>query len=183
MLEEDEDVVLLSSSSSSDSDEEVEVSSSSSPSSDSEIEQVSQRKSQNVEALIKGNLIVKRQSLLPRVYSTNGAAAICRKPFKPPSDAYNDNSKQDLARRLSARKRFVPWGSTTPISIPTSATPLTELDLNISDHKEEAVKPSPPLPPGIDPLILWQPLPSNSNFTTIAVDPLLVRFLRPHQRY
>lgn len=179
MLEEDEDVVLLSSSSSSDSDEEVEVSSSSS---DSEIEQVSQRKSQNVEALIKGNLIVKRQSLLPRVYSTNGAAAICRKPFKPPSDAYNDNSKQDLARRLSARKRFVPWGSTTPISIPTSATPLTELDLNISDHKEEAVKPSPPLPPGIDPLILWQPLPSNSNFTTIAVDPLLVRFLRPHQR-
>jgi len=168
MLEEDEDVVLSSSSS------------------DSEIELVSQRKSQNVEALIKGNLIVKRQSLLPRVYSTNGAAAICRKPFKPPSDAYDN---QDLARRLSARKRFVPWGSTTPIPIPipTSATPLTELDFNISHLKEEVLKPSPPLPPEIDPLILWQPLhhydPSNSNFTTIAVDPLLVRFLRPHQRY
>jgi DNA repair and recombination RAD54-like protein len=44
-----------------------------------------------------------------------------------------------------------------------------------------------PLPPGIDPLILWHPPPdeepSNSNnFTTISVDPLLVRFLRPHQR-
>jgi len=179
MLEEEEDVVLLSSSSSSDSDEEVEVSSSSS--SDSEIEQVSQRKSQNVEALIKGNLILKRQSLLPRVYSTNGAAAICRKPFKPPSNAYNNNNKQDLARRLSARKRFVPWGSTTPIPIPTSTTPLTELDLNISDHKE------PSLPPGIDPLILCQPPhqeeEEDPNLTTIAVDPLLVRFLRPHQRY
>ncbi|MCI71747.1 DNA repair and recombination protein RAD54-like protein, partial [Trifolium medium] len=65
--------------------------------------EVEERKSQNVEALISGNLILKRQSLLPRVLSTNGAASVCRKPFKPPSDA-SYNSQQDLARRLSARK-------------------------------------------------------------------------------
>ncbi|CAI8587210.1 unnamed protein product [Vicia faba] len=170
---EDEEEEVLSSSSSSDSDFDTE-------SGDAEIE-VEERKSQNVDALIKGDLIVKRQSLLPRVLSvgTNGGA-VCRKPFKPPSDAAYTNN-QDLSRRLFARKRFVPWGSTTPIPIPNpTPSPLSEFNLNIP-LPEDQLKPSP-LPPGIDPLILWQPDPPDSNFTPISVDTLLVRFLRPHQR-
>ncbi|WJX54532.1 DNA-dependent ATPase protein rad54 [Trifolium repens] len=163
--------------------EEVVLSSCSSDSSDDDDDyEVEERKSQNVEALISGNLILKRQSLLPRVLSTNGAASVCRKPFKPPSEDASYNNQQDLARRLSARKRFVPWGSTTPIPIliPTTTTSSTAA-IPLEDKDEV------PLPPGIDPLILWHPPPdeepSNSNnFTTISVDPLLVRFLRPHQR-
>ncbi|XP_073220234.1 protein CHROMATIN REMODELING 25 isoform X2 [Cicer arietinum] len=172
-------------------EEEEVMSCSSSDSGDEEFEvEIEQLKSQNVEALLRGNLIVKRQSLLPRVLSvgTTNGGAVCRKPFKPPSsksDA-NYNNNQDLTRRLSARKRFVPWGSTTPTPIPV---PLSELNLNLNlNVAEEEAKP-PPLPPGIDPLILWHPPQqpdhddsSNSNFTKIAVDPLLVRFLRPHQR-
>lgn len=173
---EDEEEVLSSSTSDSDTDFDTD-------SGDAEIE-VEERKSQNVEALIKGNLIVKRQSLLPRVLSvgTTGAA-VCRKPFKPPSDAAYTNN-QDLSRRLSARKRFVPWGSTTPIPIPNpTPSPLMELNLNVPVPEDE-LKPSP-LPPGVDPLVLWQPPqedPPDSNFTPISVDTLLLRFLRPHQR-
>ncbi|XP_020237119.1 protein CHROMATIN REMODELING 25 isoform X2 [Cajanus cajan] len=157
-------------------------------SSDSGDDDVEERKSQNVDALIRGNLIVKRQSLLPRVLSVSQGAAVCRKPFKPPcskSDASGYN--QDLTRRLSARKRFVPWGSSSALPRPA----LEELKLNVpvsvtESHVEE-VKLS--LPPGIDPLVLWQWHPQDSdngppeaNFTTITVDPFLVRFLRPHQR-
>ncbi|KAK6159346.1 hypothetical protein DH2020_006660 [Rehmannia glutinosa] len=49
------------------------------------------------------------------------------------------------------------------------------------DDSEESVS----LPPGIEPLVLWQPEESkdrDSHFTSIVVDPLLVKFLRPHQR-
>ncbi|KAI5423599.1 protein CHROMATIN REMODELING 25 [Lathyrus oleraceus] len=173
---EDQEELLSSSSSDFDSD---------SDSGDSEIE-VEQLKSQNVEALVKGNLIVKRQSLLPRVLSVGtSGAAVCRKPFKPPSDAAYTNN-QDLSRRLSARKRFVPWGSTTPIPIPIpnpTPSPLLDFNLNVPLPDEEP-KPSS-LPPGIDPLVLWQPPhedPPHSSFTPISVDTLLVRFLRPHQR-
>ncbi|GAU29532.1 hypothetical protein TSUD_115540 [Trifolium subterraneum] len=163
-MENEEVVVLSSCSSDSDSDDDYEV---------------EERKSQNVEALISDNLILKRQSLLPRVLSTNGAASVCRKPFKPPSSDASYNNQQDLARRLSARKRFVPWGSTTPITTTSSTTTTTPLEDEDEKDSEEV-----PLPPGIDPLILWhsEPSNSNSNFTAISVDPLLVRFLRPHQR-
>lgn len=133
--------------------------------------------------------MVKRQSLLPRLLSVSQGAAVCRKPFKPPcskshasASAYN----QDLTRKLSARKRFVPWGSSSPIPIPIPRSALDDSKFNVAvavaDVAEE-LKPS--LPPGIDPLVLWHPQDSedaNANFTTITVDPLLVRYLRPHQR-
>ncbi|KAG4404021.1 hypothetical protein AAZX31_01G229500 [Glycine max] len=150
---------------------------------------IEERKSQNVDALLRGNLVVKRQSLLPRLLSVSQGAAVCRKPFKPPcskshasASAYN----QDLTRKLSARKRFVPWGSSSPIPIPIPRSALDDSKFNVAvavaDVAEE-LKPS--LPPGIDPLVLWHPQDSedaNANFTTITVDPLLVRYLRPHQR-
>ncbi|KAJ0981506.1 hypothetical protein J5N97_009761 [Dioscorea zingiberensis] len=43
----------------------------------------------------------------------------------------------------------------------------------------------PSLPPGIEPLVLWEPEgpdEENEHLTRIEVDPLLVCYLRPHQR-
>ncbi|CAI9104342.1 OLC1v1002990C1 [Oldenlandia corymbosa var. corymbosa] len=133
------------------------------------------RKSQNVDALVRGNLEVKRQSLLPRVYSVTDVAASLRKPFKPPcADGYGDSNDQ-LARRLWARKKFVPWGSTRPVLVA-----ITNM-LNVSEAvKNDVVEESVDLPPGVEPLVLWQSEDLESAF--IAVDPLLVKFLRPHQR-
>ncbi|XP_055834255.1 protein CHROMATIN REMODELING 25 isoform X2 [Solanum dulcamara] len=138
------------------------------------------RKSQNVDALVRGNLIVKRQSLLPRVYSVTDAAANLRKPFKPPSSNGYSSTNEHLARRLCARKKFVPWGSTSPTLIAITnrlkAPEAAEIDA-VEDNVE--------LPPGVDPLVLWQPeeiVEEGYNLVPIIVDPLLVRFLRPHQR-
>ncbi|KAJ4825812.1 Protein CHROMATIN REMODELING 25 [Turnera subulata] len=137
------------------------------------------RKSKNVDALLRGSLVVKRQSLIPRVLSVTEGAAICRKPFKPPcSSGYGDGNEQ-LTRRLWARKRFVPWGSSTPVLV---AVPDR---FNGGSSGKEDVEESVSLPPGIEPLVLWQPEENDdgaSNSVPITVDSLLVRFLRPHQR-
>ncbi|XWS39958.1 hypothetical protein CRYUN_Cryun18bG0099000 [Craigia yunnanensis] len=137
-------------------------------------------KSKNVDALLRGNLVVRRQSLLPRVLSVTEGAAVCRKPFKPPCSNGYGNGNEHLARRLWARKRFVPWGSSRPALVTiTNRLDITRTDG--TDIVEEIVT----LPPGIEPLVLWQPEQSEdgpNNLVTIAVDPLLVRFLRPHQR-
>ncbi|KAK4752132.1 hypothetical protein SAY87_020930 [Trapa incisa] len=134
------------------------------------------RKSKNVDALLRGNLVVKRQPLLPRVLSVTEGAVVCRKPFKPPCPNGYNNKNQQLARRLCARKRFVPWGSSRPALVAITN------QVNIQSYiKEEEEKVN--LPPGIEPLVLWQPEePDNMNPVLIEVDPLLVRFLRPHQR-
>ncbi|KAG6408916.1 hypothetical protein SASPL_131942 [Salvia splendens] len=136
------------------------------------------RKSQNVAALVRGNLEVNRQSLFPRVYSVVGSEATIRKPFKPPSSFGYSENKEQLARRLSARKRFVPWGSTRPVLVHITnsfSTPMT-----VENDPEE----SESLPPEIEPLMLWQPeeAKDQSDESFIIVDPLLVKFLRPHQR-
>lgn len=127
----------------------------------------------------RGNLVVQRQPLLPRVLSVSEGAAVCRKPFKPPC-SHGYNSTGQLSRRLSARKRFVPWGSSTPVVVvlPTNLNASTNIE---KVEEEEAVC----LPPDIDPLILWQSEESDvgmSNVTTIMVHSVLVQFLRPHQR-
>ncbi|KAL4615457.1 hypothetical protein ACB092_07G126200 [Castanea dentata] len=137
------------------------------------------RKSKNVDALLRGDLVVKRQPLLPRVLSVTEAAAVCRKPFKPPcSNGYDDQNT--LARRLWARKRFVPWGSSRPALVT-----ITNRVNVISTAEKDVVEETVTLPPGIEPLVLWQPEESENgaaNLVPIVVDPLLVRFLRPHQR-
>ncbi|WVZ73525.1 hypothetical protein U9M48_021822, partial [Paspalum notatum var. saurae] len=136
-------------------------------------------KSQNVDALVRGNLVVRRQPLIPRILSVSDAAAIARKPFKPPCQSgYSENNEQ-LARRLSARKRFVPWGSTQTFTVIHNLPQSLAVASSNSTEKEE------PLPPGIEPLILWQSDEcdkENSNSAVIEVDNLLVRYLRPHQR-
>ncbi|KAI3915901.1 hypothetical protein MKW98_004342 [Papaver atlanticum] len=137
------------------------------------------RKSQNVDALVRGNLVVKRQPLIPKVLSVSDGAAIARKPFKPPCSSGYSDQKEQLVRRLWARKRFVPWGSSRPVVIGISNrtdTPSAEKD---------TPEPSVTLPEGIEPLVLWQSEESGEECVTsisIVVDPVLVRFLRPHQR-
>ncbi|KAJ8619003.1 hypothetical protein MRB53_015189 [Persea americana] len=156
-------------------EEDDDPSSADSPPSDED------RKSQNVAALVKGNLVVRRQPLLPRVLSVSEAAAVARKPFKPPcSNGYNRDQNEELIRRLWARKRFVPWGSSRPA--------LVEIHnrLNVTSVVEkDDLEESEPLPPGVEPLVLWQPEEleeGGERLAPIVVDPLLVRYLRPHQR-
>ncbi|KAK3420598.1 hypothetical protein EUGRSUZ_G01447 [Eucalyptus grandis] len=130
---------------------------------------------------LSGNLIVKRQALLPRVLSVTEGAAVCRKPFKPPcTDGYGDRNGQ-LHRRLSARKRFVPWGSSSPALMEVTNRLNWLPSAAEKDVEDEKVE----LPPGVEPLVLWQSEDSevaSGNAVLIEVDPLLVRFLRPHQR-
>ena len=129
---------------------------------------------------VRGNLVVRRQPLIPRILSVSDAAAIARKPFKPPcQNGYSENNEQ-LARRLSARKRFVPWGSTQTFAV-TRDLPQSPAVTSVSSSEKEE-----PLPPGIEPLVLWQREEcdkENCNASVIEVDHLLVRYLRPHQRY
>ncbi|KAK3025598.1 hypothetical protein RJ639_042096 [Escallonia herrerae] len=111
------------------------------------------QKLENVDALVRGNLVVKRQSLLPRVLSVTDRGAVVRKPFKPPCpDGYSDRNEQ-----------------------------LVHCSGLVNESLEENVT----LPPGVEPLVLWQPEESgegDSSAVPIAVDPFLVQFLRPHQR-
>ncbi|GAV66346.1 SNF2_N domain-containing protein/Helicase_C domain-containing protein [Cephalotus follicularis] len=138
------------------------------------------RKSKNVDALVRGNLVVRRQSLLPRVLSVSEGAAVCRKPFKPPcSNGYSDRN-EELSRRLWVRKRFIPWGSSRPVLVAITNRLNTPTAIE-KDAEEENVA----LPPGVEPLVLWQPEESEDvagNLVPVVVDPLLVGFLRPHQR-
>lgn len=104
-----------------------------------------------------------------------------RKPFKPPcADGYSNQNDQ-LLRRLSARKRFVPWGSDRPALVPI--TNRLNIPVNV---EEEVPEESTKLPPDIEPLILWQSEKSedgDGNLIRIEVDHILVKFLRTHQRY
>ncbi|KAM5549273.1 hypothetical protein ABKV19_000607 [Rosa sericea] len=140
------------------------------------------RKSKNVDALLSGNLVVKRQPLLPRVLSVTEGATVCRKPFKPPCSKGYDDGNDHLARRLSARRRFVPWGGSSSAPF----VPVIERFPSLpNDAEKDVVEENVTLPPGIDPLVLWQPEEfedGDANMVQIVVDPLLVRFLRPHQR-
>nr|GLL47317.1 protein CHROMATIN REMODELING 25 [Ipomoea trifida] len=138
------------------------------------------RKSENVAALVRGNLEVRRQSILPRVYSVTDAAVNVRKPFKPPSSNGYSSNNEHLARRLWARKRFVPWGSNRPALVAITNR-VNALETTHKDVPEEEIC----LPPDVEPLLLWQPEgfgEEGCNSKPIAVEPLLVKYLRPHQR-
>ncbi|KAK9750001.1 hypothetical protein RND81_02G165200 [Saponaria officinalis] len=129
--------------------------------------------------------MVRRQSLLPRVLFVSDGVAVARKPFKPPfAKDFSINNEQLLRTRLLARKRFVPWGSASPFVVKVPEVNASEFSTVVEkdQHKDKVS-----LPDGIEPLILWQSEellqgPGSSCLALIMVDPLLVRFLRPHQR-
>ncbi|KAL6768149.1 RAD54B [Auxenochlorella protothecoides x Auxenochlorella symbiontica] len=135
-----------------------------------------QRRSENVQALLDGSLEVARGALLPKILIVAQGEAVLKKPFKSPHPGAPAKSNS-LRRFLSSRKHFVPWGQGQPL--PTPLRPLPD-----SSSPPEP-SPSPPakieLPPGIEPLILWTPTEGQEG-TPVEVDPMLTRWLRPHQR-
>lgn len=131
---------------------------------------------------VRGNLHVRRQPLIPRILSVSDGAAVARKPFKPPCSKRYKDQNDELSRRLWARKRFVPWGSSAP------RRPLVAIDYiqhPPSSNSHDPENEDQLLPPGIEPLILWQAdgTDKTNGLCQIEVDASLVRYLRPHQRY
>ncbi|GAB2217617.1 hypothetical protein Drorol1_Dr00000817 [Drosera rotundifolia] len=140
-----------------------------------------ERKSANVAALVRGSLVVKRQALLPRVLSVSVGASFARKPFKPPCSEGYDSHNEELRRRLWTRKRFIPWRS----SMQTSVRAICGFDLNKPVREDSEEEEDMSLPPGVEPLILWQPEGAEDGDcgkAPIVVEALLSRYLRPHQR-
>lgn len=129
----------------------------------------------------RGDVEVSRQAFLPKVLSVSDGAVVIRRPFKSPCPRTPSGTNVELLRRLSARKRFIPWGS--------ARQPFSPLE-NVLLLPPIAVQEDPPvkeeLPPGVEPLVLWQPDdaqdPITENGQPIIVDPHLVKFLRQHQR-
>ncbi|KAI3968096.1 hypothetical protein MKX01_007882 [Papaver californicum] len=111
-----------------------------------------------------GNLVVERQPLIPRVLSVSDGAAIARKPFKPPCSSGYSDQKEQLARRLWARKRFVPWGSSRSVVIGIRNR------MDIPSAEKDTLEPSVTLPEGIEPLVLWQSEESiEASVTSISI--------------
>ncbi|KAL3681387.1 hypothetical protein R1sor_024343 [Riccia sorocarpa] len=137
-------------------------------------------KSANIAALLSGGLVVRRQALLPKVLCVSDGAAVARLPFKSPCPGATSTTPE-LTRRLSARKRFIPWKSReafVPLGNLANLPPRVPSPVpEVKEEKQEE------LPPDVEPLVLWQPDENcEPGAKPIVVDPVLVKFLRPHQR-
>eukprot|EP00887_Chlorella_sp_A99_P002466 scaffold10.g2466.t1 len=138
------------------------------------------RREENVRALLSGTLNVSRKALMPRLLTVPNAEATLRRAFKSPHPSAPAVSDL-LRRKLQARKAFKPWGGGKwqPV-VPTIPPP---------PPPEPAGAPPPPagppppleLPPGVEPLVLWEP-PPGAGGSPVKVDDMLVQWLRPHQR-
>lgn len=84
----------------------------------------------------------------------------------------------ELKRRLASRQRFIPWGSKNASSPPPGLKlPMAPLPAHEDNATEE-------IPPDVEPLILWTPKEdSESGAKPISVDPMLLKWLRQHQRW
>ncbi|PSC67651.1 DNA repair and recombination RAD54 [Micractinium conductrix] len=148
--------------------------------------ELEQRRQDNIRALVSGTgLALRRQALLPRLLTVQQAAVVLRRPFvcpHPGAPAVSDA----LKRKLAARKAFVPWGGGSFVTLKLRV-PLREpeppLLLGGLAGAGAAAAPAPAvvLPPGIEPLVLWEP-PADAEGQPVRVDDMLTQFLRPHQR-
>ena len=149
----------------------------------------------NVQAMLSGSLTVARRPMVSGLKCQDAAAVLAR-PFRAPFAGAAAGHSAELARRLAARRLFVPWGSTTNVAAPGKplafASPMGALGAGNAEPVPE------PLPPGVEPLVLWEDNPENAvnadsndpdsakpSLTLkpkIEVDHMLVKFLRPHQR-
>jgi hypothetical protein len=136
------------------------------------------RREANVAALVAGTLAVARRPAVPRLLCVAAAAAALRRPFKSPHPDAPARSL-DLQKKLSARRTFVPWGANAPFRPAVLAAPLG------GGAGGAGGPPAPPppveLPPGVEPLVLWEP-PAGVGGAPVRVDDALTRWLRPHQR-
>jgi hypothetical protein len=164
----------------------------------------------NIAALVGGDLAVTRRPLM-RSLSVAGAEAVLRRAFVCPHPAAPAGGSHALARKLAKRSYFVPWGATAPLRRPVLAG-SGGMDGGIAgpgSGPPSAADLDDGGPPPGEPLILWQRPPppppparrpvlgpdgepasespasspaSPGGPASIAVDAMLVRWLRPHQR-
>lgn len=86
----------------------------------------------------------------------------------------------------------MPWrgGVHRPPLLSLSANDLVSKDVEEADGKggeaQKALEVEVELPPGIEPLVLWDPEEDPAHAVEgsvpIMMDPILTKFLRPHQR-
>lgn len=149
----------------------------------------------------KTSFEIKRQAIIPSL-SVKGAETLCRyrRPFKAPTQDMSKVAKLGLVprkrgklgarnwKRISTGKFFqvrqtmppammntvplspLPTLTTTPLP-PPKPTPPKQLDLEMDEEKR---------------LVLWEPtaeeLKNDPTLTTIEVENILCKWLRPHQR-
>jgi DNA repair and recombination protein RAD54 and RAD54-like protein len=128
--------------------------------------------------------------------------AVLRRAFKVPHPTVAAAGPSgELRRRLAAARRFVPWGSSEAFRRPRLVAPPVlssqgDVDGGAMAPVPGAVAPLLPpaaaatveLPPGVEPLVLWEAPPEEapgaggSDRAPVVVDSMLTRWLRPHQR-
>jgi DNA repair and recombination RAD54-like protein len=154
------------------------------------------RRAANVAALLGGSLAVARRPIAQSL-SVAGAEAVLRSAFCSPLPGAPAAS-ETLKRKLAKRRAFVPWGSSQPLPAFRASTapalPVPEIaDPTVGDKGDDG-------PPPGEPLCLWEEpwnaaaegggrgaastsaTTSSSPRARIMVDPMLTRWLRPHQR-
>eukprot|EP00210_Caulerpa_lentillifera_P002332 g2237.t1 len=141
--------------------------------------EVCDKRAQNIKALEENKLSISRSCILSKYLRIKESEKDVRKPFVNPKSK-TSNTSQDLRRRLAARRLFIPYKSTTPFR--PSVTPEPEPESASDDET-----PVPPvddsteaLPEGVEPLVLW--IDETKEDSRVEVDPILTKFLRPHQR-
>ena len=107
--DDDEDVVI---------DEEEELDDEDEP----QVLSQAELKARNVQAMLSGSLQTSRKPMVAGL-KCQDAAAVLAQPFKTPFAGATAGHSAELARRLAARRRFVPWGSTSNIA-PMIGRPL-----------------------------------------------------------
>ena len=134
-----------------------------------------ERREANVRALISNKLEVQRAPVMTKLnLSIEAVEKTLKRAFVSPLVGAPAASS-DLIRRLAARKVFVPWGSNAPLKPLMPSLPF--LDAPQAPPAQAIV-----LPEGIEPLVVWEGAAPQGGSTSVVVDPMLTRWLRPHQR-
>eukprot|EP00775_Hariotina_reticulata_P012633 gene12633-12762_t len=151
------------------------------------------RREENVRALLNNDLQVQRQPLISKYLIILEGEQQLRRAFKSPAPGAPAQSNA-LRKRLLARKHFVPWGSSKPFTpiLPPASAMLEKQQQDVLQTLAGAAAASAAedttLPPGIEQLVLWDPVEAGlagveaHGEQAVVVDPMLTRWLRPHQR-
>ncbi|CAG9464127.1 unnamed protein product [Pedinophyceae sp. YPF-701] len=133
------------------------------------------RREANIRAMLDDDIQVERKSIMPKLLTIAEGERILRSPFVNPQTGSATMSKS-LKARLHVSKLFVPWGSKSKFAVPAPVNAST------SSGSDEAIKKAEPAEDvDVNPLRLWAP-PEGVPGNTADVDPMLTKWLRPHQR-
>ena len=135
-------------------------------------------KARNVQAMISGSLQVTRKPMVTGL-KCQDVAAVLAAPFRAPFAGASVGHSAELARRLASRRRFVPWGSNVNVATLSRPVGAGAFASPLNPKPEEPAE--EPLPPGVEPLVLWEDAEGGAN-PPVSVDNMLCRWLRPHQR-